>query len=375
MTLAEHQSPSVRPVASRTGTASAHLRWHAADRTLLIFDFGQRVRGSVAWVFLLSIAVGCTASPKPVTSDDAALVAALCTWQEHPANPLIQPPDGEWLIGDPTVLRPDESPDGRWHLFANSLLGIYHHVSDDGIAWQRLEPILFELGYVRPFILRDGGAYHLFFEHFLSASDSRIEQITSTDLAAWSTPTIVLTADLPWEQEGMATVGNPFVELRDGTYWLYYSATTVFLADASFNEPRYVGLARSPSLAGPWTKEPQPILRPDAKEPYRNHGAGSFKLLDGGWPDRRIGLENGIYLDAEGHSRSAIFVLQSDDGLAWRQLCPAPIILPHGDGWEKALIYAFDTARVGNELRLYFNARDGWADGVERIGMAHTTLP
>ncbi len=327
-----------------------------------------------ALILCFFASVACTSTPA-ADSTDAARLAALCAWQEHPSNPLILPPDGEWLIGDPTVLKPDESPDGQWHLFANSLVGIYHHTSADGITWQRIEPILFQLGYIRPFILRDGGVYHLFYERFLNANTSQIEQVSSTDLATWSTPTTVITADQPWEKEGMATVGNPFVELRDGTYWLYYSATTVYLADAGFNEPRYVGLARSTSLAGPWKKEAQPILRPDAAEPFRNHGAGSFKMLDGGWTDRRIGLENGIYLDAQGHSRSAILVLQSADGLTWRPACDAPIIVPHGEAWEKALIYAFDTARVGNELRLYFNARDEWKDGAERIGMARTTLP
>ncbi len=324
----------------------------------------------------LSLAWGCSSAAAPApTASDAALVAALCTWQEHPANPLIQPPDGEFLIGDPTVLRPDEAPDGRWHMFANSLLGIHQLVSDDGVAWQYLEPGLFGLGYVRPFVLVDQGSFHLFFEHFDSVTRSHIEQATSLDLATWSTPTTVLEADLPWEQEALATVGNPFVARQGDTYWLYYSATTVHLDDAGFNEPRYVGLARASSLAGPWHKESQPLLRPDAKEPFRNHGAGSFKLLDGDWAGRHIGLENGIYLDAQGQSRSAILVLESPDGLAWNSLCPKPIIAPHGESWEKALIYAFDTARVGKTLRLYFNARDGWKDGVERIGLAQTQVP
>ena len=331
------------------------------------------MRCTVCLLPCLLVAAACT-STAAEPPEDAAL-AALCTWQEHPANPLIQPPEGEFLLGDPTVLRPDEAPDGRWHLFANSLLGIHPFVSDDGVAWQAVEPALFGLGYMRPFVLVEKGTYHLFFEHFDSVSHSHIEHASSVDLANWSTPTTVLQPDLPWEQEALATVGNPFVEKRGDTWWFYYSASTVRLDDAGFNEPRYVGLARSSSLDGPWKKEGQPILGPDPKQPYRNHGAGSFKLLDGGWPGRFIGLENGIYLDAQGHSRSAIFVLQSQDGLAWKSLCPKPIVLPHGEGWEKALIYAFDTARVGKELRLYFNARDGWKEGVERIGMVRTTLP
>ena len=82
-----------------------------------------------------------------------------------------------------------------------------------------------------------------------------------------------------------------------------------------------------------------------------------------------------VYLDAAGHSRSAIAVLASPDGVVWTEVCPAPVLAPHGTGWEAALVYAFDTARTGDTLRLYFNARDGWVDGVERIGLAQLSLP
>lgn len=99
----------------------------------------------------------------------------------------------------------------------------------------------------------------------------------------------------------------------------------------------------------------------------------TIKLLDDEIDGQRIALENGIYLDAEGHSRSAIAVLASDDGLKWRDVCPGPVVVP-GVGWKKALVYAFDTAREGDTIRLYFNARDDWKGGVERIGLAELGL-
>ena len=149
--------------------------------------------------FVLALALASAACASTKTSDalNDTRLAALCSWQEEATNPLIQPPEGEWLIGDPTVLKPDEAPDGKWHLFANSLLGIYHHVSPDGVTWERVEPILFQLGYIRPFILRDGGQYHLFYERFLNANTSQIERVSSVDLAAWSTPTTVITPISP----------------------------------------------------------------------------------------------------------------------------------------------------------------------------------
>ncbi len=320
---------------------------------------------------LLLVACDHAGAPQPPPT----LAAQLCNWQEFPGNPLIQPPDGETLIGDPTVLAPSETPDGQWHLFANSLAGIHAYDSADGLSWQPLGLTLFGLGAIRPFVLRDGGLYHLFFEQYDSATHSTIQHVTSADLATWSTPTTALEPALPWEQEALATVGNPYVTLRRDGWWLYYSASTVHLDDAGFDEPRYIGVARAATLAGPWQKQPQPISGPNPQVAWRNLGAGSMKLLDDELGGQRIALQNGIYLDAAGHSRSAIAVLASPDGVVWTEVCPAPVLAPHGTGWEAALVYAFDTARTGDTLRLYFNARDGWVDGVERIGLAQLSLP
>ena len=40
------------------------------------------------------------------------------------------------------------------------------------------------------------------------------------------------------------------------------------------------------------------------------------------------------------------------------------------DRYEKALVYALDVRRVGDQYWMYFNARDGWFLGKERIGLA-----
>ncbi len=67
------------------------------------------------------------------------LAERLCQgWADHPDSPLIEAPGAQFLIGDPTVLLPEESPDGLWHLFANSLDGIHHHSERIGLATLRL---------------------------------------------------------------------------------------------------------------------------------------------------------------------------------------------------------------------------------------------
>src|SRR3990172_1862958 len=87
-------------------------------------------------------------------------------WKDHEANPLIEAPGREWIIADPTFLPPEQTPDNKWHLFAHSLLGIHHYISDDGIAWQKHGKKLF--GGMRPYLYVDEGRYILLNEQLRS---------------------------------------------------------------------------------------------------------------------------------------------------------------------------------------------------------------
>jgi hypothetical protein len=60
----------------------------------------------------------------------------------------------------------------------------------------------------------------------------------------------------------------------------------------------------------------------------------------------------------------------SKDGLAWEEAPFGPILLPGTADWKKALVYQLDCVSVGDELRIYYNARDEWLDGIERIGLS-----
>jgi hypothetical protein len=346
----------------------------------------MRTAGRFAAVSLaaaVSQALGCAGSKEPVPDAGAGcwfektgldLGAVLCKWEDHPDNPLIEPEPGENLIGDPTVVVPEKSPDGRWHLFANGLLGIYHHVSSDGIAWQRLSKPLFSVGAFRPYVFPEKGVYHLLYEQFSNMNHSEMRHSTSTDLKTWSDPQTLLKPELQWETDPGWTTGNPFLTVFNGKYRLYYSANVVLLPDTNFYEPLHVGVAESSSIAGPYEKRPVPIISPDADDPLRNMGAGSIKMLGEKVGGRFIAFNNGIYRDGDGRTRSAIMVLSSPDGISWEKVCPSAIIPPGGDGWKKAFVYAFDGVRAGDEIRLYYNARDGWIPGVERIGMAGMRL-
>jgi hypothetical protein len=301
---------------------------------------------------------------------------------EHPANPLIRAPFPSPVIADPTFLPPDEGPDGRWHLFAHSLLGIHHFTSEDGVAWHRRE--LLWRNALRAFVLRGATDYLLLYEKCRLmmpilpgvAWHSHVELRRSTDLQRWSEPTVVLRPDLSWHAEpgrGRA-VGNPCVVPTGGGYRLYYSAGLVFLPDCGFCEPRFIGVAEGDGAAGPFAPMLEPILGPSADDPLANAGAGAIKVL--AVEDGFVGFQNAIAWDERRRrSSSAIRLLDSPDGVTWRVLRPEPLLAP-APGWKQSHVYALDVRLVGGRLWLYFNARNRahWLRGREAIGLAIAPL-
>ena len=288
------------------------------------------------------------------------------TFVDHVSNPLIRPPFPEFVIADPTFLPPADTPDGRWHLYAHGiLLGIHHYVSDDGVAWRHLGRVCWGM---RPNLVRDGDGYLLFVERMRSLQHSVIAMARSGDLVRWTPLQVVMEPSLPWEGELGRMNSNPSLVRCDDGWRLYYSASLCFLKDCGFPEPKHIGVAFADRPEGPWRKHPTPLLSPSPDVPHRNHGAGAIKVVRHG--DGFLGFTNGIYIDADGHSRSDIRLLTSDDGIAWEYASDRSLVTWEGDGWKKALVYALDARRVGDEWRMYYNARSGWRFGVERIGLA-----
>ena len=305
---------------------------------------------------------------------------AQATWSLEARNPLLRPPFPSPILADPTFLPPDETPDGRWHLFAHSLFGIHHYVSSDGIAWRRRGRVCGNA--LRAFLYREGGRYHLLYERCRlmlpirrSGWFSHIERRASLDLELWSAPTVLLRPTLAWHAEpgrGEA-VGNPCVLKIDGRYRLYYSAGLVRLSDCGFDEPRHIGIAEADTLDGSFTPQSHPILSPAPDDPFANLGAGALKVL--AVDDGFVGFQNGIYWDRRtGHSGSAVRLLASSDGLGFAPVAE-PFLRPHA-GWMRSHVYAVDVRRVGDVLALSFNARSGWhwLAGREAIGRATTIV-
>lgn len=298
-------------------------------------------------------------------------------WKEHTANPLIEPDWPFYIIADPTFLPPNLTPDKHWHMFAHSRIAIHHFVSQDGIVWERRGGVI-SLFSLRAFLFKADLNYYLFYEkiaRIIPTFQSRIEVRISKDLFSWSSPKVVFESRLDWQRGEVSAgnVGNPCVVETERGYRLYYSAGLVFLKDCWFWEPKYIGVGTSDEITGPYESALNPILGPDLNDPCMNLGAGAIKVViaENGY----IGFQNGIYWDHHAnHSGSTIRLLESSDGDHWSQVKREPIIRP-GQNWKRSHVYALDIRSVGDKWFLYFNARDAWLFGKERIGLAIGSSP
>ncbi|MCM1286149.1 MAG: hypothetical protein NC213_07315 [Acetobacter sp.] len=282
-------------------------------------------------------------------------------------NPIIKPFDKSFVVADPSLLTPDNAHDRKWHMFFHTNLGIYHFISDDGIAFSKVKRILTRA--MRPNTNYINGTYYLFYERTaplivnaltlvnLAKWHSEIYVTKSSDLINWSEPEKVLgnTRNFERSKRGLA-ISNPYL-LRDGDrFLLYYSCGLTFIKDCGFCEPTYISCAESKKADCKYISAAEPIISPDINNPYLNLCSGCLKVYK--VKDGYIGLQNGIY-DENGKSKSAIILLSSKDGkkFDFEKMLLQPQ-MDNGKSWMKQFVYASHLVKYENKLRLYFNARD-----------------
>ncbi len=309
-------------------------------------------------------------------------------WTE-PGGPLIEPPGLSPIIADPSFLLPEETPEGDWQLFAHSAFGIHRYSSANGLAWMHRGITIKNA--MRPFVrpLPEGG-YALYYESYpplaLVATalpvrpkwNSKIAMAESSDLTTWSRGSVIILPEKDWTKDKTlgTSVSNPCLIQTGGEWRLYFSASLVWIDDCGFCEPLHLAMATGASPRGPFAfpARPLPAARPEPGLETKGSsinllGQGSIKVLP--MEDGYVGLQNKIYRDAKGSSRSAIFLLTSKDGLAWSQIDDLPLLAPR-EGWMTSHVYACDCRfrEADGRWYLYFNARNGWRinQGKERIG-------
>jgi hypothetical protein len=294
---------------------------------------------------------------------------------------LIEPPGLSPLVADPSFLFPEETPDGTWRLFAHTAFAIHDFSSDDGLRWRDRGVVAWNA--MRSFVRAFPDGYRLYYEAYRPLAiplqllprrptwRSRIEVRPSRDLARWSPPRVLVEPTLPWQRDERlgSAVGNPCLVRGGGRWLLYFSASLAYVPDCGFDEPRFIGLATAESLDGPFAVAAHPVIDPSDDPLPGVLGAGSMKVLR--LDDGFAALQNKIYRDAAGASRSALFLLRSADGARWESARDEPLLSPD-EGWRRSHVYACDARFREADARwyLYYNARDGWrkARGRERIG-------
>ncbi|MBX3239370.1 MAG: hypothetical protein KIT80_18960 [Chitinophagaceae bacterium] len=313
-------------------------------------------------------------------------------WKDLPENPLIDPEVyglPELVIGDPQILTTGEFDD-QWHAFFHGFshdekgwhTWFFHSVSADGLAWKEVSREEGEIGI--QYMFCDGDRWIQYYTATTNAMGDPemkkqyhtiIRARTTTDFINWSEPVNLVMPELPKEREGSGIEArNPCViQLPDGRYRMYYSAGMVFLDDAGYGEPKYIFSAESDDSLGPFVKREEPVLAPDVNLPFRNYGCGGFKAF--GYKNGYLAFYNPIYIDEEKKSRSEIRMLVSEDGLEWKEAEHNPIVRPDPEiPWRSAIIYQLDVVPWNNSLLMYFNAREGWRGGAERIGAVQLHL-
>ena len=300
-------------------------------------------------------------------------------------NPVIKNPLGSFVVADPSVLTPDKSHDGKWHLFAHTFYGIYHYESTNGYDYTKKGRAVKEA--MRPCINYRDGVYYLFYEHTFpliknaltvigARWESEVYAVKSTDLVNWSEPYPVIKHTKPFESaaKGGFALSNPFLIDTENGYRLYYSCGQTFIKDCGFCEPTHISYAESESIDNGYISRNEPIISPDKNIEYLNLCSGCLKVYK--LSDCYIGLQNGIY-EKDGKSHSAIMLLKSDNGIDFEFVRPFLEPKVCGDNrWMAQFVYASHMVRHGNELIMYFNARNA-ADmfkGRESIGIFRAQL-
>ena len=282
------------------------------------------------------------------------------------SNPIIHNPINSFVIADPSVLTPDVSRDGKWHLFCHTFFGVYRYESNDGINFENKGKIVKRA--MRPNINYIDGTYYLFYErtrpiifNLLSLVGakwkSEIYCVTSKNLKDWSNPFLVIgkTRDYEEYKKGFA-ISNPFLLDTESRYRMYYSCGQTFIKDCGFCEPTHISFAESENITDGYISMEKPIISPDKNIPYLNLCSGCLKVYK--LKDCYIGLQNGLF-EENGKSHSAIMLLKSDDGVNFEFV--KPFLVPQKQGnsnWMAQYVYACCLTYYNGKLRLYFNARN-----------------
>ncbi len=299
-----------------------------------------------------------------------------CIWFPFNDEPLLK---GNWYVPklcDPQVIVPSKSPDGKWHMFLHSWIGIHHFISESGIAWEPKKMIVLRGHY--PFIFIENDTYYLLYEKHdynipqaairraneKNENCSRIEIRHSRNLQNWSSPeTILDSRSVPYAHDYVkrTCVSRPQLIKLNDIYRLYFGASEVVLPDSKHKTARYTGYAESQNLTSEFRiNTSDPLFEPEPDDSWTNLACGSVKIVKD--VDKVFALQCGYYWDAETcKSSSSALLLSSEDGLHFTRCSEKPFLMPQTKGWAEGYIKNCDVNYMVDEKcwYCYFSACSG----------------
>ena len=286
-----------------------------------------------------------------------------------------EPVEGSSLIAprlsDPTILLPAESPDGRWHMFCHTWLGVHHYTSSSGFNWHH-EKLLFWRGH-SPCIYREGSLYYLLYENHdkewgrkkdITKKGSRILISSSSDLITWSEPRIILEAETvsyASYREGYPRVARPQLIEWEGRYILYFGVGEARMFDTGQKTSVKFSCATAEFIEGPYKVQKEPLLTIDPLSETRNLAVGSIRIVP--CSDRIAAVECSYIYDREkNRSRSLMLLLSSTDGFTFET--EKVMQTQPETGWSSRAITACDLKYMEEDSTWYcYYSANGPADG------------
>ncbi|MGE4452892.1 MAG: hypothetical protein AB7D92_00030 [Sphaerochaeta sp.] len=314
------------------------------------------------------------------------------SWYPFSDEPVIR---SIWYMPrlcDPFFLFPEESPDGKWHLFGHTWVGIEHFISENGISWEPRKMVALR-GH-SPSIYQEDGVYYLIYEkHNASLPNlrkgrfkrkeqekvkySRFEMCSSSDLVLFSEPKIILDSrEISFSSEGLKRprISRPQIIKDSAGYRLYFGASHLLLPDTKQKTSRYFALALGSTIEGPYAlaNEGDPLLSPDPDDAYRSMAVGSIKVLPA--QDGYIAFECAMYWDkARSRTASVLIQLESSDGITFKPSFRSPVLVPPTTGWASRYIVSCDVHYKKEEACWYCyysaNSKQGYYPVKESIGL------
>jgi len=283
-------------------------------------------------------------------------------WEDIPYNPYPLMPavpqepvltaedvtdDSAWFIADPFLLRDG----GTWHLFfevwsnTTHLGKIGHAVSEDGLNWTYDCIVLSE-------------SFHLSFPYIFKYGEQYLMIVVVPDPEA---VTLYMAHNFPydWQHEATLLTGHEFADpaiiRHDDMWWLFSGRSGT----------GYCDLYYSPDLESGWVEHP---MSPIVNDFGKGRPAGRFPVFGNGHVLRLAQKNNNYYGEAV---RAFEIDLLTTTQYSEHEIPESPILSASGCGWNRDGMHTCDAWWNGDHwLAAVDGVEDLWSIGIYRTGPA-----